>query len=240
MRNRLPTGVGNSAGTPTGRRREPLHAPLARRRGVEASHPEGSSGDQILTTRVGLNIPPDLPFDLWQRAGQHISRVVDSSAWCLGDWLVYGQERYNDRYRRAVDAVGLDYQTLRNYAWVTRRFDLSRRRDSLSFQHHAEVASLVEAEQERWLNLAEEREWSRNQLRRAVRDNRQQHPEQQARSAKSPRLVVPPDRVDAWRKAAELAESELNEWVVETLDRAAAHVIAEDPPVLLDVSQAHR
>ena len=41
----------------------------------------------------------------------------------------------------------LDYQTLRNYAWVARRFAMSRRRDTLSFGHHAEVPALPEPEQ---------------------------------------------------------------------------------------------
>jgi len=63
----------------------------------------------------------------------------------------------------------LDYGTLRNYAWVARRFALSRRRDMLSFGHHAEVAAMPEAEQEYWLGKAEELSWSRNQLRREVR-----------------------------------------------------------------------
>lgn len=78
-------------------------------------------------TRVGLQIPAAVSYDTWESAGRRISAVANSSAWCLGDWLVYGQWRYTDRYRRAVDAVGLDYQTLRNYAWVARRFEVSRR-----------------------------------------------------------------------------------------------------------------
>src|SRR5689334_13537181 len=61
--------------------------------------------DPILTTRVGLRIPDGVTFDGWERAGTHLSRIIDSSAWCLGDWLVFGQRRYQDRYRRAVDAV---------------------------------------------------------------------------------------------------------------------------------------
>ncbi len=32
-------------------------------------------------------------------------------------------------------------------AWVARRFPVSRRRDTVSFQHHAEVAALPEPEQ---------------------------------------------------------------------------------------------
>jgi hypothetical protein len=45
-----------------------------------------------------------------------------------------------------IVATGLDYQTLRNYAAVARRFELSRRRDNLSFHHHAELCALSESQ----------------------------------------------------------------------------------------------
>lgn len=35
---------------------------------------------------------------------------------------MYGQAAYTGRYRDAIEQASLDYQTLRNYAWVARRF----------------------------------------------------------------------------------------------------------------------
>ncbi len=212
------------AGRPVkdGRKTDPV---VAGRGGLEG---DLATRDPILTTRVGLRFPPDLTFDRWEQAGRHITRVIDSAAWYLGDWLLYGQERYSDRYRRAVEAAGLDYQTLRNYAWVTRRFALSRRRETLSFQHHAEVASLPEAEQDRWLDSAERLGWSRNELRHAVRGHQRQLPGDESRPARLPRLAVPAERMKSWREAAEQADSDLSRWIVETLDRAAAQVLAQE------------
>ena len=94
--------------------------------------------------------------------------IADSSAWCLGDWVVFGASRYSDRYLRAIEQAGLEYQTLRNYAWVARRFESSRRREALSFQHHAEVASLPEPEQDLWLQRADAAQWSKTELRRRI------------------------------------------------------------------------
>jgi hypothetical protein len=177
--------------------------------------------EQILTTRIGLRVAADLTFETWERAGHHLNRIVDSSAWCLGDWLVYGQERFADRYRRAVMAAGLDYQTLRNYAWVARRFDWDRRHAALSFQHHAEVASLPPAEQDQWLDRAERLRWSRNQLRRAVRGARGSAVPAVGTAVLS-RVQVSNDRVERWRQAAERSRSHLAGWVIATLDSAAA------------------
>jgi hypothetical protein len=196
---------------------------LADRAAPRPGHPPPSRrhGDQILTTEVGLRFPAEVTFESWQRAGVQISRIVDSFAWCLGDWLVYGQRRYTDRYRTAADAIGLDYQTLRNYASVARRVDLARRRSTLSFQHHAEVAALPAADQEAWLRRAEEGGWSRNQLRQHLQAARGDQTAE-AMTATLPKLVVHRERMATWRMAAARSSSQFEQWVTTALDRAAA------------------
>ncbi|MFH9575309.1 LmbU family transcriptional regulator [Streptomyces sp. NPDC017230] len=114
--------------------------------------------------------PENLPERSWERIGSNLRELVNSSAWWLADWLIYGETTYGwRRYKEAIERTGLDYQTLRNYAWVARRFEHHRRRDSLSFAHHAEVTRLSPPEQDYWLRKAEQQKWSRNELRRAVR-----------------------------------------------------------------------
>src|SRR5215208_6409445 len=99
----------------------------------------------------GLQLRLGMSFKEWTTLGCRLSRVSSASAWALGDWLLFGQRSFRRRYRTALQETNLDYQTLRNYAWVAGRFQPARRRDRLSFQHHAEVASMPEAEQELWL-----------------------------------------------------------------------------------------
>jgi hypothetical protein len=77
--------------------------------------------------------------------------------------------KYGPRYKEAIAATGLDYQTLRNSAVVARRFAPSRRRDNLSFQHHAEVCALSDDDQDLWLDVAAMRGWSKRDLRRHIR-----------------------------------------------------------------------
>jgi hypothetical protein len=149
------SGVGRGAGLPVAGR------------GVAGVR--GDLGDVVVVPGKGLQFTRRLPFDRWVSVGRRLSDVYTSSAWCLGDWLVYGERAYGGRYREAIEQTSLDYQTLRNYAWVVKRFSLSRRRDALSFGHHAEVAALPAAEQDFWLRKAEELGWSVKQLRREVR-----------------------------------------------------------------------
>src|SRR5918997_1429511 len=101
--------------------------------------------------RSGLSLPSEMTFDSWRELGSRVIHIANCSAWWLGDWIVYGEQSYGDRYEQAITDTSLRYQTLRNYAWVARRFPMSRRRDTLSFGHHAEVAGLPDDEQDMWL-----------------------------------------------------------------------------------------
>ncbi|MFD0490370.1 LmbU family transcriptional regulator [Saccharopolyspora erythraea] len=187
---------------------------------------------EVLATQVGLQFPHSLPFEDWERAGKKITRIVNSSAWFLGDWVVYGQARYSDRYRRAIETARLDYQTIRNYAWVARRFELSRRRDKLSFQHHAEVAALPVDQQDRWLDRAEEAGWSRNQLRQHIRNSRLAVQGAGSVERAMPAIQVTSERLERWQRAAERAGSSIESWIVANLDSAAGRVLeeADQPP----------
>jgi hypothetical protein len=120
--------------------------------------------------------------------------------------------------------TGLDYQTLRNYASVARRFELSRRRDKLTFQHHAVVRALTDEEQDHWLTLAEENHWSRNELRRAIRarklSNSGDDPISSGSRLGDPLTISPPPaRLARWRAEAEKAGLELEEWIVTAVER---------------------
>jgi hypothetical protein len=182
---------------------------------------------QVRMSGVGLHIPVGLSFDDWARAGRQLSGIVDSSAWWLGDWLVFGKANYSDCYQLAIQGAGLRYQTLRNYAWVARRFDMSRRRGKLTFQHHAEVASLPVDEQERLLDQAENEMWTTKQLRNAIRQARGEEPEQVLVPASS-RIDVPKNRVGMWRKAANCVGVDFDHWVLTMLDRAATEVLRDE------------
>jgi hypothetical protein len=120
-------------------------------------------------SRTGLQLPSRLTLDKWLSIGQDLAATASFTAWCLGDWLLYGETAFSGRYRSAIEQTSLDYKTLRNYAWVARKFPHERRHETLSFGHHAEVAGLPSPEQDFWLRKAEAHGWSRNMLRHGVR-----------------------------------------------------------------------
>lgn len=183
---------------------------------------------QVRMSGVGLHIPIDLSYEDWARAGHQLSGILDSSAWWLGDWLVFGKAKYSDCYQLAIQGAGLRYQTLRNYAWVARRFDMSRRRAKLTFKHHAEVASLPEEEQERLLDQAEHELWTTKQLRNAIREGRGEEPEERPLVGTNSRIDVPKNRVSIWRRAADHEGVDFDHWVLTMLDRAATDILSNE------------
>ena len=195
--------------------------------------------DVVVLPGRGLQLPRQLSFDRWLGVGRRLSDFHSSSAWCLGDWLVYGEVAFEGRYREAIEQTSLDYQTLRNYAWVVRRFCLSRRRDSLSFGHHAEVAALPEVEQDFWLGKAEEFGWPVKRLRREVRaslsersaagcpvrpgGSRSDCPADEAQATASLQIRLTPEQMHACQAAASRAGVTVQAWAVQSLDQAARH-----------------
>ncbi|MEU8119510.1 LmbU family transcriptional regulator [Spirillospora sp. NPDC049024] len=182
-----------------------------------------------MTKRTSLLLPEELSIDSWVSIGKEISVIADASSWWLGDWLVYGQEAYPGRYRRAMKGTGLSYQTLRNYAWIARRFPMSRRRDALSMQHHAEVVALPDDEQDEWLGRAACEGWSVSELRRRLRAVRRNRTADAADDPTFiPRMNVDAERQRRWAEAAEHTGADMTRWVCEALDRAAVLALERD------------
>jgi hypothetical protein len=95
-------------------------------------------------------ISPDVRIseESWLRIGATISAFERAQPWFWADWYLAG------RFIHALpdDWSGPDRHTLENYASVAKRFPHSRRREHVSFKHHAELAALDEKEQDEWLD----------------------------------------------------------------------------------------
>ncbi|WP_392957893.1 LmbU family transcriptional regulator [Streptomyces sp. LN245] len=203
-------------------------------------------GSQATVQKSGMVFPPNLPERSWERIGANLRELVNSSAWWLADWLLYGEATYGwRRYKEAIERTGLDYQTLRNYAWVARRFEHHRRHDGLSFAHHAEVTRLSPPEQDYWLRRAEQQKWSRNELRRALRAGLAAQSDEAGDSpgtdaGKVPRRVEPAateqhrqvttitielsaDQLEHYSRQAAAHGLPVGRWVTQTLDTTDKH-----------------
>ncbi len=88
----------------------------------------------------------------------------DSLAWQMGDWAAGRETSYGDMTGLAAE-LDIPVGTLKNRASVARRIEPSRRREGLSWSHHAEVAKLDPGEAEAALSEAALYSWSVDRLR---------------------------------------------------------------------------
>jgi hypothetical protein len=189
-------------------------------------------------TRTALLIAPGIAYSSWKHVGAQLALISDSSSWWLGDWIVYGQGQYGSRYRDALETTHLDYQTLRNYAWVARKFDPVRRRQALSFQHHLEVAGLAALDQDTWLDRAEINRWSKSQLRHHLKVGRIRADHPPVTVVDTLTISVESNRRKRWDQAAAADAHDLRTWILGALDEAATRVLPSEtsagPQVLRD------
>jgi hypothetical protein len=170
-----------------------------------------------------MTIDPAMSLAEWKSLGTSIVVYSDTAPWWVGDWLLFGQGKFHRRYQEGLATTGLSYQTLRNYATVARRFPVSRRRDRLSFQHHAEVCALPDEDQEFWLDLAVDHRWSKTELRRRLRAAKPRPSPRQA--AMHVILNLDAEREGRWREAASRSNHSFNDWITDVLDAAATAML---------------
>ena len=122
----------------------------------------------FILRKNGLEPIDDPSFDQWLECGEFINKAKGAVHFWIGDWLNYGERKWGEKYVEAIEKTGYEYKTLRNDKWVAARVDLSRRRDKLSFDHHASVANLESEEQALLLHDAEEKKLDSKAFRKYV------------------------------------------------------------------------
>ncbi len=118
-------------------------------------------------TDVGLDLADGIGFNAWLQLGEQLDQVDDRIVWARADWIAYGERSYRREYGDALERI-YARKTLRNIGSIARRVEMSRRRDDLSFSHHAEVAALPPHLQIVWLEDAVRHGWSHKELREQI------------------------------------------------------------------------
>jgi len=128
--------------------------------------------DKFRFLPTGLVVQGNPTFEEWEQCGKLLAHIQKRVHWWIGDWLNYGERTYGEKYAQALDETGYSYSTLATDKWVTGKIESSRRRESLRFSHHREVAGLPTSEQERWLDRAEKENLGPKELRQEMRRER--------------------------------------------------------------------
>lgn len=122
----------------------------------------------VQITTVGIQFSGILPYQDWEDIGPDLGKGARGYSWSIGDWLVYGEFVYGDRYAQGMAKTGLSLGRLQNLAWLARKVPYHNRRENLSLSHHEAVAPLPHKHQATMLDLAELNNWDRDTLREKV------------------------------------------------------------------------
>lgn len=131
--------------------------------------PEKALGDYV--SALGLSLPEDLNYTDWELVGTGIRTFREAGSWIVGDFLNYGIKAFGeDVASQVVDSLGYDEHTLSVAKYTSNAIPMSERRQNLSYRHHQCVASMDSEERGRWLDQAEEGNWSSDTLRDKIRE----------------------------------------------------------------------
>lgn len=101
----------------------------------------------------------------WLDAGRLLTGMESSLNWWIGDWLVFGEHTYGQKYSQAEAVTQHRQDYLKACNFVSSKVPSANRIHGLSWSHHREVATLSPSDQKKWLNKAMENEWSVSELR---------------------------------------------------------------------------
>lgn len=123
---------------------------------------------QCGTTATSLMIPESFSEDQCLEVVRQLQGMDKCIRWWLGDAIAAAEKRYGAA-KRIAQVAGVSQQSLHHCSRLSEKFEDCRRRQNLSWSHHAEVVSLPEEEQEKWLDYAEEQGLSRQALRTEIK-----------------------------------------------------------------------
>lgn len=135
---------------------------------------------------LGLQVEGELSFDQWSDVGEQLGRVARTSLFWVGDWLNYGQDRWNggqrfqkmaeeqrERFEQAMRLTGLELSTLHGAAHVSRRIPIDLRSPQLSFEHHRLISRVRDEDQRRdWIRKTEGSKLTTRRLRKSINGDR--------------------------------------------------------------------
>lgn len=114
----------------------------------------------------------ELAFDDYEALAAAFGSVNRWCSWWIGDLLNAAEGVHGESYAQIAYRTGLSEQTLLNRKYVCAHVPVERRRPTLPFSVHAEVAPLSAKQQKYWLDRAEKGGWTREILREHMRAKR--------------------------------------------------------------------
>lgn len=108
-------------------------------------------------------------FDEFQDTVLFWVKLNRLTTWVIADLARYGERVYGETYDQIQAVTGLSKGRIMNIVSVANKIPPKERR-TLPFGHHATVAYMEPDQREQWLDEAESNDYTREELRQAIRE----------------------------------------------------------------------
>jgi hypothetical protein len=131
--------------------------------------------DSFIVTPTSMSFAPNITWAEWSRKGHEFSQFINiwdrNLRWWLGDWIIFGENHFPDKYSQALTKFMYSKQSLRNIVYVCRNVPPENRMEDedVSFEHHYVVAKIPRDQQRAWLEKAKAELWTSFQFQNAVK-----------------------------------------------------------------------
>jgi hypothetical protein len=126
----------------------------------------GQQDSPYRLTRTGLVAIGRWSREEWRRVGLRITAFSSAVAWAIGDWLNYGEGlgEHGEIYKDAAAITGRSYESLGQYARVSRTFALGDRDPRVPWAHYRLILPLPPAKQATAIAETVKRRWTQHDL----------------------------------------------------------------------------
>ncbi len=133
---------------------------------LEPFAPEG-----VKMTATGLIITdPNMPYEQAETIGHVLGRAHMSVRFAIGDWLLFIEAVYPEKWSQLAEVLAISERTCRDYMRVSQRVPHSIRRPEVEWSAHRAVAALPPPAQKEWLKKVEVEKMPHHALRDALRN----------------------------------------------------------------------
>lgn len=138
----------------------------------ETLAPLESLAQAEIITLTSLDLNQAIDYEAYASLGAMLGVFDRATKWWIGDWLMYGEDRFPDRYPQAALLTGLSEHTLMQRVTTARAIPSRRRRHLVNYSVHVEVRKLPPREQTKWLRYAEDHSSTVSEIRAALKGTR--------------------------------------------------------------------
>ena len=122
-------------------------------------------------THAGLILPPDITPDRYEAIGTLLYAWGEGWRWAVGDWLIQGHGIFGDAFYQYSEVLNLSVRMRQYLMQVAERIPPGPRRrvPELHWSHHRAVCMLEAEECDKFLQLAIDNGWTKQQLEDAAK-----------------------------------------------------------------------